>query len=360
MSANFPPANGYATYPQNLSTGFLVPDYGTEPKRERTTLVYESLAGTKSGRIKSDTGWSFSAKYKSRRYLEWKTLNQFHDTVDLFTPFNFYDIPSESWYVVYFNSRPEGVYQSFDAVDFNISMKSKGGEAITYQPYSQEPPNAASNVLAGWQPNQLPDLRLWYDMRQFDGLGSGTPVSQIIDTTGNYNTNALTNTSQMGIVVSNARNSHAALNFSGSGKGYLTALTLSKPYTIILIEQSKLGYPIRTLQSVNNNRVMAAGRAPNGYYLDGDLNVAATSALNATYLLVPASGNVRIRRNKTELTSIAQVSAKDWGVLALGASGSYNEQPDTNLYQILVCTSVLSNANCDLTTDYFDATYGIL
>lgn len=109
-------------FPQNLTTGFLVPSFGYKQKRKRRYLLAVAEDGTRTGRVKGPFTWAFDLVWKNRSLEEYNTLLAFWETQGYAGQFVFQDAIRNSLHNVYFDSEIEAEASSFDVIDFNVSI----------------------------------------------------------------------------------------------------------------------------------------------------------------------------------------------------------------------------------------------
>lgn len=135
-----PPNNGLESYPQNTTTGFLVPQYGSKRKPVRNALTFEANSGERSGRKRGGNALRFELVYKEKRVDEYDTLLSFFEAKDIFIAFNYFHLLNETWYVCYFEGEPESTANSFDSEDFTVVLKTKPLSQLVNLVQLQNPP----------------------------------------------------------------------------------------------------------------------------------------------------------------------------------------------------------------------------
>jgi hypothetical protein len=114
-----------ATFPMNLTTGFLVPSYSNNYriKRKRNVLLAQAIDFTRFGRIKSGEVWSFELGFGDRQRVEYETLIDFVNSQGYHLPFNYTDPFRGTAHVCYFDSDVSDAQPaSFDGVSFSVSI----------------------------------------------------------------------------------------------------------------------------------------------------------------------------------------------------------------------------------------------
>lgn len=109
-------------FPQNLDTGFLVPSYGYKLNRKRRYLLAVAEDGTRTGRIKGPSTWSFDLVWKNRSREEYETLLAFWELKGYANVFSYRDAIRQSDHLCYFDSEIEAEASSFDVLDFSCTI----------------------------------------------------------------------------------------------------------------------------------------------------------------------------------------------------------------------------------------------
>jgi hypothetical protein len=109
-------------FPQNLTTGFLVPSYGYKLKRKRRYLLAVAEDGTRTGRTKGAFTWGFDLVFKNRTKDEYDTLLAFWELRGYAGAFTYVDAMRNSTHTTYFDSEIEAEGSSFDALDFSVQI----------------------------------------------------------------------------------------------------------------------------------------------------------------------------------------------------------------------------------------------
>lgn len=114
-----------ATFPMNMTTGFLVPSYshGYRIKRRRNVLLAQAIDFTRYGRIKSGEVWQFELGFGDRQRAEYETLVDFVNSQGYHIPFNYTDPFRGTAHVCYFDSDVSDAQpSSFDGVSFSVNI----------------------------------------------------------------------------------------------------------------------------------------------------------------------------------------------------------------------------------------------
>jgi hypothetical protein len=109
-------------FPQNITTGFLVPSYGYKLKRKRRYLLAVAEDGTRTGRVKGGFTWAFDLVWKNRTLTEYNTLLAFWEAQGYASAFTYVDAIRGSSHACYFDSEIEAEASSFDVIDFSCTI----------------------------------------------------------------------------------------------------------------------------------------------------------------------------------------------------------------------------------------------
>ena len=152
-------------------------------------------------------------------------------------------------------------------------------------------------------------------------------------------------------------NSLPCVRFTSAGQGS-TALSLTAPYTIFLVEKSATNSGNRTISSLENNCLVSNGRDTiqgfvGGIVASGSQNTAACYST----LTVPASGNCTFRQNGVDETT-GSIGFADWGTVYLGG-GFNSEYPVSDVFEIIIYSAALNSTDRDAVEAYIATRYGL-
>jgi hypothetical protein len=109
-------------FPMDLSTGFLVPSYGSKTRRKRNVLLGQAIDFTRYGRIKSGSIWQFDWTWNNRSRQEYDTLISFSAEMGYHLAFNLINPFRNTVHICYFDSEVEGDEQEFDTISFSVRL----------------------------------------------------------------------------------------------------------------------------------------------------------------------------------------------------------------------------------------------
>lgn len=166
------------------------------------------------------------------------------------------------------------------------------------------------------------------------GAGIGLGV-EWINQTGATNFIQTADATRQGQIVLNAVGSGAVLRLDNSNDRYDAIRTLTRPWTIYLVEKGNGGGSHRTLCSSGGNSLISTTRATLPAFIEGvvsDYTQAAGSA-HVAALSAPSGGNAVFWLDSVDRTTNANTS--EWGGLAL-AGGPFGEVAWADVCEILV------------------------
>lgn len=146
-----------------------------------------------------------------------------------------------------------------------------------------------------------------------------------------------------------AFNNRVSLHLSALTMGMDSAMTVAKPYSILVIEDDD-GTPdtLRTITaytgaSTFENNLIAAGRSGLSCYCSNVVSTTSTAAVCVEVLTAPASGDFTFYCNSSDITT-ASAAAIDWQKLAVGQAPGGSEGAKTQIAAVIVFNKELSAA----------------
>lgn len=203
---------------------------------------------------------------------------------------------------------------------------------------------------------------MWLDAADGVNGGSavnGSAVSSWTDRSGNGNGASQSTTANQPQYVTNSQNGLPVILHDDVNDGMLSPLSLSAPYTLIVVERptSATGGSVRTLQSNNITAVISCSRSTaDNAFVGGDISDFATTdtAAHIATLVCPATGNFTYyidAVNKTQHT----LAAASWGQIATGAVGTSPDPANTSICEVLAYNAALTSPQLTQVWNYLKA-----
>lgn len=205
-----------------------------------------------------------------------------------------------------------------------------------------------------WTPADL-NTTLWFDAADTDSMTlvdnrisvwnskGGAAISATQGTANNrppYGVNTLN-----GINVASIR---------ASSVGMITEYYVNTPYSITLVSRSAGNG--RTLQSRDTNALIDP---PRGFYVNGWMaqGIVTANIWTITTLQIPGSSTSQVWWNSTNYGSGTH---GNWSRFAIGTSGQYNENPNSDIAEIVVTNTTLTNENREKLEGYLAHKWGLV
>ncbi len=160
----------------------------------------------------------------------------------------------------------------------------------------------------------------------------------------------------------NELNGHAAVRFDATDDSGSSALNLSYPYTIYVVEKPAGTGSTRTVNSDTANALIANGRSGLQANLNGQVAgyVQDVSGVpNYCTLVVPATGTSSFFQNGVNTTVGSPPAVINWGTVTLGADGVFSEVADTDLYRVLIYSAAHDSTARAAVETYLTSQYGL-
>lgn len=182
----------------------------------------------------------------------------------------------------------------------------------------------------------------WYDASDLESitLVDGNRVSQWADKSGN-GWDAIENTASARPTYNQyQQNGKPLITCRGGGIGMTTSLSLSTPYSIVLIcRQAHAGG--RVVQSSSINCLMAPSRSENAFYANGTVRYDPVVPVNSFGIvtMIIGGGNSEVWYNNLNYGSNTHGS---WGIFVIATRGQFNENPEAEIAEIIIFNRRLS------------------
>jgi hypothetical protein len=208
-----------------------------------------------------------------------------------------------------------------------------------------------------------------YVASMFDASSGGSPtanngtVARIEDRSGNGH--HMVENLVGGTRSDATQNGLAALDMESGTKGYntVTGLTLTRPYTIMLIAKQNSSGDNRILNAIGANSLMNISRASACVFINGNAvrnsAVAATNTVGILTMRVSASATTTLYFNGTTDIADGSPASADWGELTIGRPGLFNESPLADLFELLVWNTHLADVDWQAAQTEKAAKWGI-
>ena len=157
-------------------------------------------------------------------------------------------------------------------------------------------------------------------------------------------------------------NGHAAVRFDATDDSGSSALSLSYPYTIYVVEKPVGTGSTRTVNSDTANALIANGRSGLQANIGGGVavisqDISGTVAYGC--LVVPSSGTSSFFQNGVDFTTGSPPAPANWGTVTLGADGVFSEAANTDLYRILIYSAAHDSTARAAVEAYLVSHYGL-
>lgn len=186
-------------------------------------------------------------------------------------------------------------------------------------------------------------MLVWLDSSDYSTLTiEESRVKQWRDKSGNDNhfyQNTLANAPIYGRYELNASK---LITVDGNYCGMNSNLVLNAPFTIMLVSRNRIGG--RVVQSSTTNALMCPYRSSNAFYIGGDVRssqLVGINEWNICTMVVPGPG-LKSQLWYRGTDAAENRSHGNWGGFAIGASGYYQENPDSEILEMLVFAGTLS------------------
>ncbi len=160
----------------------------------------------------------------------------------------------------------------------------------------------------------------------------------------------------------NELNGHAAVRFDASDDSGSSALNLSFPYTIYVVEKPVGTGATRTINSDTQNALIANGRSTLQANVGGGVATVTqdvSGLVKYGCLVVPSSGTSSFYQDGVDFTTGSPPAPANWGTVTLGADGVFSEVANTDLYRVLIYSAAHDSTARAAVHAYIQSHYGL-
>ncbi len=157
-------------------------------------------------------------------------------------------------------------------------------------------------------------------------------------------------------------NGYPAVRFDNVNDGGYSALNLTRPFTIYVLEKPVSNGLTRTVNSQSVNALISNGRSGlQGYLVAHVAGTSIPTLGKVTYaaMMVPATGTVSFFQDGRNITVGSPAAVADWGTVTLGYNGLFTEPADTDLYRVLIYSTAHTDAERLSVETYFTQRYNL-
>lgn len=184
----------------------------------------------------------------------------------------------------------------------------------------------------------------------FDAAGenvfveSGGRISQWLDSSTNGNHATQSNSSLEPFVNVTQLNDINVVTINSAPIGLNTGITLSTPYSIMLL--SKNSSNGRLVQAGSGNALMCPARSTNAYYVNATVRSDATAPVdtwNIVTMIIPGTSSSQVWPADTGV-NVGSGTHGTWSLFHIGSAGPYYENPNGDIAEIIVFDYALADA----------------